>query len=231
MEKREQEEYRYERKFLITGHSHKDIENILKLHPAAFSEVFSRRTVNNIYFDSLGLDNYYDNLDGAPDREKMRIRWYGELFGVNTAPILEYKIKKKLLGKKNSYPLLPFEVGNNLSRESIRNALIFAPEEVKRQLMSVYPVLLNSYSRNYFMSADKKFRVTIDINLSFYRIGYGRNLFLNKLVDKESVVMELKYDHSSEEEANEVASEFPFPLSKNSKYQRGIQAVYDCGIV
>ncbi|MGZ4119018.1 MAG: VTC domain-containing protein, partial [Bacteroidia bacterium] len=67
------EELRHERKFLITDHSAKDVEQMIKLHPACFSEIFYQRTVNNIYFDTIGFNNYYDNVEGEMDRIKARI--------------------------------------------------------------------------------------------------------------------------------------------------------------
>ena len=53
--------YRYERKFIISNTDEKKIEHYIKLHPKIFSEIYHERYVNNIYFDSLQLQNYFDN--------------------------------------------------------------------------------------------------------------------------------------------------------------------------
>ena len=49
-----------------------------------------------------------DNLDGINDREKHRVRWYGEDTGTLIAPILENKIKKNFQGNKILYKLDKF---------------------------------------------------------------------------------------------------------------------------
>ena len=102
--------YRYERKYFITKITGKDIDSIVKLHPAIFSEIFHERSVNNIYFDTPDLNNYFDNIDGNMYRVKSRIRWYGMTFGVIEKPVLELKIKNGLLGRKESYSLDTFKL-------------------------------------------------------------------------------------------------------------------------
>ena len=66
--------WRYERKFLISGVSKKEIESIVKLHPAIFSEIFEERFVRNIYFDTFDLNNCNENINGNAKRIKIRIR-------------------------------------------------------------------------------------------------------------------------------------------------------------
>lgn len=224
----QKEQLRYERKFLITDFTHLDIEQMLKFHPSNFSEIYLPRTVNNIYFDTLGFNSYYDNVEGATQRLKVRIRWYGNLFGAVQQPVLEYKIKKGILGKKNSYNLKPFFLDSNFNKSQIINALNSSgvPQNIKDELLSLKPTLLNSYRRKYFLSADKNFRITIDQHLTYYRIGYYGNTFLNKTVDHHSTVLELKYDSLIETEAKKVVNNFPFGMTKNSKYLQGIERIF-----
>lgn len=218
------QDMRYERKFLVTSYSAKDIEQIIRFHSAAFSEVYHERYINNIYFDSVGFNAYHDNVDGAVNRLKIRIRWYGDLFGTIMQPVLEYKIKKGLLGKKDSYRLEPFEFNAGFNTSVISGLLSKSdlPVMIKNELLSVYPLLLNRYRRKYFLSADKKFRLTIDQQLEYYSIRPHSNTFIKPFKDHSSVV-ELKYDSSMENEAKEIATEFPFVLTKNSKYLTGIE--------
>jgi SPX domain protein involved in polyphosphate accumulation len=217
------EELRYERKFLITDFSVKDVEQMIKLHPARFSEIYYERVINNIYLDTLGFSNYYDNVEGETERLKARIRWYGELFGTIENPVLEFKIKKGLLGKKESYPLLPFVMDTNFSKEQVKQAISATPPQIRDLINSLKPALLNRYTRKYFISADGQFRITIDSRLTFYRIGYVGNTFLNKSVDYKTTVLELKYDSSMEVEAKQIGNMFPFALTKSSKYLQGIE--------
>ncbi|MCW3102612.1 MAG: hypothetical protein JWO09_1052 [Bacteroidetes bacterium] len=222
------EPLRYERKFLITGYSHRDVEQMIKFHPACFSEIYHQRTVNNIYFDTLGFSYYYDNVEGSQERLKVRIRWYDGLFGMIAQPVLEYKIKKGLLGKKDSYALRPFTLDEHFDKRQILNAINGSdiPQQVKDELLSLKPALLNSYTRRYFMSADKNFRITIDHQLSYYRISYDSNTFTNKSLDRNATVLELKYDSALEQEAKEIGALFPFMMTKNSKYLTGLERLF-----
>lgn len=219
------EQLRYERKFLITDHSYSEVEQMIKFHPACFSEIFHERNVNNIYFDTLGMTNYYDNLEGETERFKIRIRWYDNLFGHIQNPLLEYKIKKGLLGKKETYKLRSFQLDQSFSEVQIKKATDSIPPKIKNEIASLKPTLLNSYTRKYFLSADGNFRITIDHHLNYYRINYIGNIFVNRSLDHKTTVLELKYDSSLETEAKLVSNLFPFALTKSSKYLQGLQRV------
>lgn len=222
-----QEDYRYERKFHVCDYTHKEVEQFIKFHPAAFSEIYEERQVNNIYFDSLGLANYFANEDGEPSRTKERIRWYGKLVGTIHAATLEFKIKKGVVGLKESYKLSPFEFDTNFSRQQIIHALSVdsIPSNIRNRVLDLKPVLLNSYSRKYFLSADSNFRITIDHHMSFYKINYSGQLLLNPIVHHGSTVVELKYDSLYENQAKEIGNSLPFSLTKNSKYVQGLESI------
>ena len=88
--------YRYERKSVISELTKNEIKALIKLHPAMFLESYPPRFVNNLYLDSVGMNNYFDNMAGLKERVKVRIRWYGRLFGSVEKPTLELKIKNGL---------------------------------------------------------------------------------------------------------------------------------------
>lgn len=63
--------FRFERKFTVPDNfSLKIIEQSIKRNKALFREVFHLRQVNNIYFDSAGYNDYFDNVLGVSDRKK-----------------------------------------------------------------------------------------------------------------------------------------------------------------
>ena len=107
--------YRYERKFLISELTREEVQSLIKSHTVMFREIYHPRYVNNIYFDTFDMGSYFDNVNGAFNRVKVRIRWYGDLFGPIKKPILEFKIKKGLLGTKISNPLCPFFLNENFN--------------------------------------------------------------------------------------------------------------------
>src|SRR3989344_3697839 len=153
-----QEEFRYEKKFKILQLEHYEIENLIKQNPAIFSEIFYERQVNNIYFDSLNFKNYYDNLSGNAQRIKIRIRWYGKMFGLVEKPVLELKIKSGFVGKKKSFKLKPFILNktfdfDNLRKNVLKNSNL--PMRILELFNLSKPILLNAYKRKYFISANR----------------------------------------------------------------------------
>ena len=221
-------DYRYERKFLIKNFEENQIESIIKSHQAQFSEIFESRIVNNIYFDTINMLNFSDNIIGISKRSKIRIRWYGSTFGHVEKPILEIKIKKGLLGRKIKYPLKSFSLNNNFNQEYIQNIFQKSklPANINNFLKTLKISLLNNYKRKYFKSANNKFRITVDSLLKYYKVNLIFNNFINKMVDKESLIMELKYNQNLDDQVMNITNGFPFRLTKNSKYINGIEKLY-----
>ena len=91
---------RYERKYKVSDLNHHVILQSIRMHPVGLRKIYPDRQINNIYFDTPDLNNYFDNIDGNMDRMKIRIRWYGDCFKYIDKPVLELKIKRGLLGKK-----------------------------------------------------------------------------------------------------------------------------------
>lgn len=221
-------QYRYERKFFISGLTHAEVESIVRYHPAMFSEIYHQRYVNNIYFDTATFSCFLDNVIGSTNRAKFRIRWYGDIFTFIKDPILELKIKNGLLGRKKRYPLVPFSLDSSFDSRVIGRIIADSdlPDLVQDALKSSNPVLLNRYSRRYFSSADGRYRITIDTDQEFYWIGRRNNSFLNKVKNDIDVILELKYDEDADDTASYIANHFPFRLTKSSKYVSGTLRLY-----
>ncbi|MFC1682222.1 VTC domain-containing protein [Nanoarchaeota archaeon] len=218
------EENRYERKFLVSNSSQQEVERIIKYNPAFFSEIFYKRRVNNLYLDSEEKHNYFDNVDGNVQRLKIRIRWYGNLFGFIENPILELKIKNGEVGRKIAFPLKSFSLNEDFSKESLwkifdKSSL---PSDIKEILRACIPSLLNSYQRKYFISYNKKYRITLDDDLIFFEIKSQGNFFNYKREEKDIVILELKYNLDNDLNAQNITQYFPFRLTKSSKYVSGV---------
>lgn len=217
--------WRYERKFLVSELDRHEIEAIVKQHPAMFSEIFYQRTVNNLYIDSINYGNYFDNVIGSSKRLKTRIRWYGELFGYIKKPVLEVKLKDGFLGSKISYPLEPMNMLPDFSHDTLQSLFEKSsqlPDRIKAELLHSELSLLNNYKRKYFQSADKKFRITIDTEMRFFKIERHHNTFLNQSVDYANTVLELKYTSENDERAKNITAFFPFRMTRSSKYVTGV---------
>jgi len=221
-------EYRYERKFLIEQLDAARVRAIVKLHPALFSEAYPPRYVNNLYMDTGELAGYWDNLAGAGDRVKVRVRWYGDLFGYLAEPVLEYKIKRGLVGTKLHYPLEPFTLAAGFSGGEFRDTLCAnsaLPGEVRGHLRGLKVVLLNRYHRSYWVSRDGLLRVTIDSQMTYYNADRLSNAFVQRRTAGDIVVVELKYRPEHDALATRAAARFPFRASRSSKYAQGVEYV------
>ena len=220
--------FRYERKFYLKGLKREELETILKFHPAAFKEIYYERTVNSIYFDSFDLHHYLDNVNGVTKRLKVRIRWYGDLLGFIEKPTLELKVKHNQHVGKLLYPLGPFTLDNNFSIDTIRNLFkkLSLPEVLKLHLIKLNFSLLNSYSRKYYLSSDKKYRLTIDKDVEVYKITPYHNNFLCKSKDTEGTILELKYNKPNDEFVDDITNYFSFRMTRSSKYVDGITRLY-----
>ena len=224
------DEWRFERKFFIENHSEAEVINSIKQHPAIFNGIFHSRQVNNVYFDSLEFKNYLANMEGDAEREKFRVRWYGERFGRIENPVLEFKIKRGYLGRKEHYPLKAFTMDEKSATFDLLKVMVQTklPPRIRHDVRLLLPRLANSYLRQYFLSADKRLRLTVDTDIRCFQIDHLRARFQKQILNRQSIVMELKYSSSDEIDfyAREVANNFKFRVTKNSKYVGGVNEVY-----
>jgi SPX domain protein involved in polyphosphate accumulation len=220
--------YRYERKYFIASADKREIESMILIHPALFQEVYYERYVNNIYFDNIHLDNFMDNIDGSENRAKYRIRWYGDMSAHVEIPILELKIKRGLVGTKQTYKLKSFKFDKFISalklNDIIKHSKVHAG--IEYTLLNQLPVLINRYRRKYYESVDRKFRLTVDDNQSFFRFNILNNSLLQQHTDKSNIILEMKYDIQHDSEADSITNHFPFRITKSSKYARGMKQFY-----
>jgi SPX domain protein involved in polyphosphate accumulation len=220
------DDYRCERKFQIDALDPLQVINLVKLHPSVFVVPFPPRYINNIYLDTKDMTYYHENVIGSKDRRKARIRWYSDLFGDINKPILEYKIKDGFVGTKEYHDFPPFLLDESFDIRYFWEKLDSVSAEVRYYIRELDPVLINRYLRNYYVTRDGKFRLTIDRGLSYYNIRPHSNNFKQRFLDHQNIIVEIKYDKELDDKAGRVAGYFPFTLTKSSKYVQGIDSVY-----
>lgn len=222
-----EKEYRYERKFAVSEFSVWEAEKFIRYHPFLFSEIYHERQINNMYFDSVNMTDYFDNIYGYPFRKKIRLRWYGDLFGKIENSSLELKIKKGLLGTKQAYRFPPFFMDGSFTVRTFLTAVEKSglSESLRQQLKSLKPVLLNQYCRKYFLSADKNYRITLDFDFKFFRVNNVNNSFFHKIDHRHGVVLELKYNQNMGDSAERITNYFPFRVTRSSKYITGVESL------
>jgi len=218
--------YRYERKFVFRNLNTRDLKTALSHHKLFFKSIYHPRTINNIYFDTWNLSHYFDNTDGLGEREKYRIRWYGDLLGQIEKPTLEIKIKHGFLGDKKSYRLSPMELKADFNHQAIQDCLESSnlPAPLLDKMKSQHPTLINRYQREYLLSDDKTFRVTIDTDLEFYSPTHG---FLRRAKGEISdlTILEIKYSDKDAYKEEAIGRGLPVTLGKFSKYVYGVDAL------
>jgi len=220
--------WRYERKFIVNNLTFEQVEDIVLENTFIFSEIFNSRQINNIYFDDVHYSAYHQNIEGLSERKKYRLRWYGNIFGEVRNPILEAKIKNSSLGTKRRFEIINFEMAqafdSNIFKDIFQKSNL--QDDVYNEISNKSPALVNSYERKYYLSKNKLFRITIDKNLSYFYVSPNVNEILTRN-NQNGIIVEIKYDQSNENLLNKISNQFPFRLSRSSKYVQGFSSIYD----
>ena len=224
------ENFRFERKFIYEGMNLEDVIEIVLSNSFCFKEIFVRRKINNIYFDDNNYSFYHQNVSGTGEREKFRLRWYGNNFSEIKNPTFEIKKKYGEVGDKISFKLEDFSVSlKNIAKENINALISNRTTESNGGLISKFnqlqPTLYNSYERKYYLSFCGKYRITLDFNQEFFDPNYTNFLMSKKVIDEKEIVLELKYSIEHDNEARHVAQELNTRLTKNSKYVNGVDMI------
>jgi len=217
-------EKRYERKYITDVWQAEEVELAIKLHPSLFYEKYVPRFINNIYFDNPGFQDYQDSIQGASQRKKIRIRWYGDLKEHITNAQIEFKYKDGVLVSKERFPLIPFKL-SDIENPIKWNSIIEksqVPPKIDIEIRQLNQIVLNRYHRKYFLTPDGKFRITIDSNMESHMVGWFNKNSKSGLSNK--IVIELKYDQTADINVGRIFRFLPFTLGKNSKYLRAIES-------
>jgi len=222
------ETFRNERKFTFNASDLSMIHFYVKNSLGFFREVYHPRYINSIYFDDSLFSSLQESFDGTRNRIKYRVRWYGDLLGEIQKPILELKIKCGEAGRKEKYIISPFNMtkhtsGQQISKNTSDNIL---PSLLKLQIKRLTPVILVRYLRHYYRSRDNNSIFTIDQKITNHKVSFISNNFDHGFINKNLIVLELKYNANYDQAAKMTISDLPFCLTKNSKYANGMQIFY-----
>ena len=211
-----QNNYRYERKYKLNISEYNIlVNNVLSdgmkvQHPTRF--------INNIYFDSLNFDSYFENVEGESERNKYRLRWYGVQFDT-IKPTFEVKIKKDQVNKKKNLKIPEVAFSSFSDVEKVFRHVLNYMEKKEAilffEMMNKIPAILNRYKRDYFLSKDGETRLTIDRNMFFYNCRNNQ-----QYTQDEIMIVEVKHASNITPKIN--FDKFQLILGKNSKYVTGI---------
>ena len=88
-------------------------------------------------------------------------------------------------------------------------------------------ILINRYKREYFISKNKKIRITLDKNIQIYdqRFALKKPNLKLKNYTQNYLVMEFKFNKEDKKFINDLDINIPIKVSRNSKYINGIRSV------
>lgn len=215
---------RYERKFVSDGVPAEAIQRIISTHPLHFREVFEGRFVNSVYLDTPMLSDFRIHVAGTYRRQKFRIRWYGSRVGRIAKPILEIKGRDGVVGTKVLCPVEPFEYCDSLQLENVRfpEGTRLSPEYRARLACSL-PAVLTRYHRRYYLTANERFRMTVDTEISYHAVGDHLHSYVRSFEEVGLTILEVKYNVADDREVDLLTNHLPFRLGKYSKYVAGIE--------
>jgi len=165
-------------------------------------------TVRSLYFDTPKLRYYFEKIEGAKIRKKIRIRVYDN-YAAGQIAFLEVKRKNGDHISKFRAPLLYQDLDKLFEIRDVKNLIICnkshkAAENAKMFLSyliqdNLNPVSLIAYEREAFLSKfDRSLRITFDKNLRFLSSAKYKNMFeeekLQKVL-KDKVIIEIKFNH------------------------------------
>jgi len=223
--------YRSEIKFVCYQQNYCLLKNWIKLHEFNFFKEYEDRNVNNIYFDSLNYKAFNDNLIGIPSRLKVRYRWYGNLFSENkkNEGSLEFKFKKNIYGYKKVFKINDLTLNLNSNWSDIKNKILkkLTPEYKILFNRNSEKILINQYKREYFISKNKKLRITLDKNIKIFdqRFTFEKPNFKFKNYTQDYLVIEFKFNKEDKILLNNLDINIPIKASRNSKYINGVRSV------
>jgi hypothetical protein len=218
--------YRYEVKFATDPTALPTVRSWIRLHPAAFRQAHPPRLVNSLYFDTATWASLADNLAGVAERDKLRLRWYGaDLTWIDGS--VELKAKRGELGTKIVEPLkrplaLDDRRWSDIARNLRSQPLAALAAAVSRKNL---PIVIIRYHREYFVSADRAARLTVDSVISTFdqtRSGYPN---VRRAIPAEpALIVELKGAADNRKSLQAVAAHMPLTRVAWSKYGRGVLA-------
>ena len=226
--KMDQDQTRYEIKFVIDKSLANQVSQWIRLHSAGFIKAYPPRNVNNIYFDTIDLDSLNDHISGISERRKLRLRWYGEAFVFQTA-LLEVKQKVNRLGWKDTqsingsfdFQTMTWSEITTLIKRSSSDGFLQMVEESN-------PVLINHYQREYYKAAyDDEIRVSVDTRLTTYlqKDNHKPNL-LFALPSEGNIILEVKCPLEKSDQIPKLLDEIPARSGAFSKYNQAMEYNY-----
>lgn len=213
-------EFRYETKIPMEKGQYIELQAWLLGALYKPRETFPRRTIHSIYCDDVNLTNYFENVSGISDREKVRLRWYNDYL---EAIALERKLKTNKLNRKD---VVHLKNPDKRPPETFPAILkLFEQNDIEHEfdMDRLKPIVETCYDRDYFELAPGV-RLTLDTSITTRRLNPAPSE--HKRRSPVFAVMEIKYPPALAPMAKESIKGIPFRIFRHSKYVVGVDSVY-----
>ena len=210
---------RHELKLVSEEASYPEVRMALRLDRSAIRTLHPRRLVQSLYFDTPFQRALEENLAGLSRREKLRLRWYGAETAVVEA-VLERKRRENTLGWKESVRVPgALQLGGRERRGFMDELESRVDPAWREHLAGLEPVRWVRYWREYFTSADRRVRLTLDRELAFFdQRPLARLADTERMPSPRLLVLELKCAPEYLDAAREIVARLPIPLGRCSKF-------------
>ncbi len=214
-------ENRVEKKFVLGKFREDFLKKFLLLN--GFVKQFPNRSISSIYLDTINYNFVKDNINGVSERKKIRFRWYNND---------ESKIYCEVKNKKNfqvwkDIEKIEFSRGKKELLSELKN-YFFLKNKKNMNNYNYKFILKTNYKRSYWISNNKRFRATIDIDINASSL---KNF--SKPIDLPDTVLEFKFSPKYESEFRNFFNFRSYQLrnQKYSKYVRSFLALENSGLV
>ena len=181
---------------------------------------YESRNIYSIYYDTDNYELAIQSLVGQSNRYKLRYRFYSNYeLDLEDFPNFkkfngsyEVKIKQGIYNNKITTNSEYSEDLNSLAEKLNNNNL-----SINKNLV---PKILIGYKRNYFQSSVNSVRLTIDSNISVFKLDYNKKFkFLEKNFNLQILEIKINKDFFNN---NQLNLGFNFTKTKFSKYLYGL---------
>mgnify|MGYP001224882593 CR=1 FL=1 len=215
---------RYEIKLVLNEREFTQV--LLWLDIIGAKKKFADRKVNSLYYDNIAQEAIKHNLAGFANRNKVRLRWYGDNLLLSSDLQLEIKYREGRLGSKIKHPIsINMRDFNNCFVSKISDEIFkkIRFSNLKHSSINDYlvPMLLVKYQRKYFEIING-LRITIDNKIQFY--DASQNIKLNSLraINYSPYVVEIKFSNDYKNQVSNLLKPTLLTPKRHSKYLAGL---------
>lgn len=188
--------------------------------------------VHSLYYDSAGLDCYYQKLAGVKVRKKLRIRFYDADLKPETIVFLEIKRKYDMVVIKDRFALTYKDCDNLLRFNKMPQH--FLVDNDKKEALNEFlwlktyngmvPQIMVSYQRKALMSkVDSDFRVTLDFGIKTHPADWVTDQKRYLPVFPGTAILEVKFNNVMPAWFHQIIQRYNLTQQPFSKYAYSLE--------